>query len=906
LGKGGKMNFLYNIIIFPIAQIIEFVFVFTQKIFKETGLSLTAVSIAVSVLCLPLYNVAEKWQSLERDLQKRLKPKVDKIKAVFKGDDRYMILSAYYRQNHYHPIYAMRSSFGFLIQIPFFIAAYSYLSHFEALKDAHFLIFSNLGAPDSLLKFGGIGINILPILMTLINIISGAVYTRGFPVREKVQLYGMAAVFLVLLYNSPAGLVLYWTFNNIFSLLKNFYTAIKFRRKNIVLYAFVSLLFVLLALYVLFFHRGGGNIRKLIALASCFAALFPWLLRFANRHVSNRQVLQVLIEGFSNLPKSAITGIFIISCLCIWALLGLVAPSLLISASPTEFSFIDTYDSPLFFLFNTASQAFGFFVLWPLCLYALFSTKIKKMFAITFMSIAVITSCNVFLFPGNYGPVSVMLEFSENIGHSLSSNVINILCLLTGVSVFLFLLFRGFVKIIIPVFSMCFMSFCVLSLINGIEIERSHAQITDFYDVENKTVTEIEPIFHLSKTGKNVVVLMLDRAVSLFIPYIFEEDPELNNAYSGFVLYPNTVSFAPYTSYGAPPIFGGYDSTPQAFNERNDVTLRQKHNEALLMLPALFSGAGYSVTVSDLPYVNYLYLSDMGFFDSLPNTKGYITDSVYTDLWLKEHGFSFPSVSDTLKRNIFWYALLRASPYILRRGIYLNGSWCSPNPDSFLITMLNGYSVLDYLPRLTDFDAKTENTAAIIVNNVAHHSSFLQAPDYRPVPFVTDFGKGPFKSSSTYHVNAASIKRLAEWFDFLKENDVYNNTRIILVSDHGCQENLGAKTELPFKIHGVNALLLVKDFDASGPPRTDKSFMSNADVPSLALQDLFDDPRNPYTGNPINMDAKQKPLYVFISAPLGNGHLAYADDTRMPLNPEKDYYVHTNIFDPKNWEKAKK
>jgi hypothetical protein len=88
--------------------------------------------------------------------------------------------------------------------------------------------------------------------------------------------------------------------------------------------------------------------------------------------------------------------------------------------------------------------------------------------------------------------------------------------------------------------------------------------------------------------------------------------------------------------------------------------------------------------------------------------------------------------------------------------------------------------------------------------------------------------------------------------------------------------------------------------------RTDNSFMTNADVPSLALQGLFDDPRNPYTGNPINMDAKQKALYIFMSAPPANAHLVYADDTHIPLNPEKDYYVHTNIFEPANWEKADK
>jgi membrane protein insertase Oxa1/YidC/SpoIIIJ len=148
------MNILYNIIIYPIIQIIEFVFVFAQKAFKETGVSIMAVSGAVSLLCLPLYNVAEKWQRIERDAQKKLKPKIDKIKAVFRGDEQYMILSAYYRQNHYHPVYAMRNTFSLLIQIPFFIAAYSFLSHLDALKEAHFLFISDMGAPDGMVKIG--------------------------------------------------------------------------------------------------------------------------------------------------------------------------------------------------------------------------------------------------------------------------------------------------------------------------------------------------------------------------------------------------------------------------------------------------------------------------------------------------------------------------------------------------------------------------------------------------------------------------------------------------------------------------------------------------------------------------------------------------------------------------------
>jgi YidC/Oxa1 family membrane protein insertase len=860
-------------------------------VFKETGISIISVSAAVSVLCLPLYSVAEKWQRLERGTQKKLKPKADKIRAVFKGDEQYMILSAYYRQNHYHPVYAMRNTFSLLIQIPFFIAAYSYLSHLEALKGSRFLFIGDMGAPDALLKIGAVSVNLLPILMTLINIVSGAVYTRGFPARDKAQLYGMAAVFLVLLYNSPSGLVLYWTLNNFFSLGKNCYNVFSFHRKYIFLNMFISILLVLSSFYILFIHRGNVNLRIIIAVLMCITILVIWIWRVIKKYISKREYIV--------LSEKAATHIFMISCLCIWALLGMVTPSLLISASPADFSFIGTYKNPLFFLFNTASQATGSFIFWPLCLYVLFSAKTKKILSLVFMAAAIFSIINVFLFPGNYGLISVTLEFSESVGHGSHSIIINLLVLNSFTLIFLFLLYKNMIKTVIYTFVICFSALTVLSIVNISKIQQSYKRIALYYKPENKTVKELSPIFNLSKTGKNVVVIMLDRAISVFIPYIFDESPELNDKYSGFTYYPNTVSFNGYTRIGAPPIFGGYDATPTAMNDRPNVPVKQKHNEALLMMPVLFSDAGYSVTATDSPYANYTDPPDMSIYDGIQNTRAYITDSVYTDVWLKEHGLSLPSVSDTLRRSISWYSLLRGAPYFLREGIYLKGSWCSTIENSRLIKTLNGYAVLDYLPRLTDFNPKSENTALFFVNNTTHETSFLQAPDYRLVSSVTNYGSSPFKKESAYHINAASIKRLSEWFDYMKKNNIYDNTRIIIVSDHGPEVNFVKKIGLPLNVEQFNPLLMVKDFNSTHSFRTDNTFMSNADVPSLTMQDLISNPKNPYTGNAVNMSAKQKPLYINIAGSI------FLHNT-IRLDPKKDYYVHDNIFDPDNWEKVEK
>ena len=99
------LNFLYTVIIYPLIQIIEFSFVLFDSVFKNEGIAVIGVSLAVSVLCLPLYIVAEHWQQIQRDTEKKLDPGINRIKSVFKGDEQYMILTTFYKENHYHPLW---------------------------------------------------------------------------------------------------------------------------------------------------------------------------------------------------------------------------------------------------------------------------------------------------------------------------------------------------------------------------------------------------------------------------------------------------------------------------------------------------------------------------------------------------------------------------------------------------------------------------------------------------------------------------------------------------------------------------------------------------------------------------------------------------------------------------------
>jgi hypothetical protein len=188
-----------------------------------------------------------------------------------------------------------------------------------------------------------------------------------------------------------------------------------------------------------------------------------------------------------------------------------------------------------------------------------------------------------------------------------------------------------------------------------------------------------------------------------------------------------------------------------------------------------------------------------------------------------------------------------------------------------------------------------------MVNNTTHENWYLQAPLYKPQLTVTDYGKGPFNKEVWYHVNNAAIKRLSDYFDFLKSNDVYDNTRIILVSDHGILDNsYVTKTGLPFHVDHFNPLLLVKDFNAKGQIKTDMTFMTNADVPALAMKDLIENPANPFTDNAITTNRKNDPLLILID------RVHSKNENEIELNVRNTYYVHDNIFDEKNWNRLEK
>ena len=886
---------LYTVILYPLVQIIEIAFMLFDKLFDNTGIAVMGVSFVVTVLCLPLYIVAEKWQQLERDTQARLKGGVDRIKAVFKGDEQYMILSTYYRQNHYHPMMALRSSFGLLIQVPFFMAAYSCLSSLPALQGESFLFIRNMGEADALFSIGSFTVNILPIAMTVINIVAGAIYTKGFPFKEKAQIYGMALLFLVILYNSPAGLVLYWTMNNIFSLVKNIFY--KLKHPVWVLYILMCAGIVFAGVFVLFIYDGGASMTKRLAAVIPMACLMltPFVLK-ATEWLFAHPLASLMADSKTR------RWLFLFSAGALAVLAGLVLPSSLIASSVQEFSNIGEYGNPRAFLADSFWQAIGLFVFWPACIFFLFREKIQSLLATSFTVGLAWALLNAFVFTGNYGSMDVTLKFPDGFSNpNMGYMLVNLLVLGLAAIVMIVLLRWNKQKILSSVCLIATISFVVFGFINISTINRDYTSFQEGAGANAGDTMEIEPVFHLSKTGKNVVVLMLDRAESAYFEYILDDQPEIKDAFTGFTYYKNTLGYNSHTLIGAPPLYGGYEYTPFAFNSRPEIKLKDKHNEALLLMPRILTEeAGFTATLSDSSWGNYSYVADMRFTDGYEKIEGIKIQGRYTGKFKKEFPSTASSVSleDGLKRNLLWVSIFREVPAIARSVIYYKGSYLKGEAAMDTDTLLDAYSALEYLPDLTDFSS-IQDSFLMITNEAPHSNEDISSFN------LVDSSTLSYPNSAGYYTNTVSLLALSRWFNYLKENGVYDNTRIIIVSDHGM--GYGEKSTEGYDTASLvnnnkddyHALLLVKDFNASGEIATDMTFMTNADVPTLALEGIVENPTNPFTGNPINFDAKASGVYIT------------TDDIFMPHHGKSDfvftvrddlwYHVKDNIFIDSNW-----
>lgn len=198
----------YGVITFfakPLFLLLEWLF----GILSNWGWAIIALTLIVRIVLYPLtYKGMVSMQKL-----KDLAPKLKEIQTKYKGDSQKLQLHMMdlYKKHKVNP---MGGCLPLLLQIPVFFAIYRVLYNAVELKDSAWLFWiKDLSAMDPYF--------VLPILMGATMYLQQQLSPATFndPTQEKIFKL-LPVFFTIFLITFPAGLILYWTVNNIFSIIQ--------------------------------------------------------------------------------------------------------------------------------------------------------------------------------------------------------------------------------------------------------------------------------------------------------------------------------------------------------------------------------------------------------------------------------------------------------------------------------------------------------------------------------------------------------------------------------------------------------------------------------------------------------------------------------------------------------------
>jgi YidC/Oxa1 family membrane protein insertase len=183
------------------------------------GWVIVLITVIIKMLFWPL--TAASTRSMKR--MQALAPELKVLKEKYKDDQQKFVQKQMelWKKNKVSP---MSGCLPMLIQTPVFIGFFTMIRSAIELRGAHFLWVADLSKPDTLFMIPGIDFpfNLLPLLMGASMLWQSHLTppSPGMdPAQAKMMRY-MPLLFLVFLYNYSAGLALYWTVNNLLTIVQ--------------------------------------------------------------------------------------------------------------------------------------------------------------------------------------------------------------------------------------------------------------------------------------------------------------------------------------------------------------------------------------------------------------------------------------------------------------------------------------------------------------------------------------------------------------------------------------------------------------------------------------------------------------------------------------------------------------
>ncbi|RKX93307.1 MAG: hypothetical protein DRZ90_12960 [Spirochaetes bacterium] len=405
---------------------------------------------------------------------------------------------------------------------------------------------------------------------------------------------------------------------------------------------------------------------------------------------------------------------------------------------------------------------------------------------------------------------------------------------------------------------------------------------------------ESDRVHSFSRTEKNVILFIPDMFNGGYLQSIKEERPDIIEKLTGFTWYPDTTAVSSYTITSMPALLAGNNYTPEGMNNQpgsNWAKLSAVYDEALVPLVE----KGWNVSLTD-PFWKV---------SSEQKEKLNVTHSkLYYPYWSFLNGIDTSHLIEAEDSTVLtMLGVLSSAPYFLKRAVYSDGNWVViPNTDilaSAALTVEKLYAYLDLLPVISRTDSE-KPTFKYIHSKMTHHPHAIDADgnirfDAYPDPLI----KSSIQGRGAYFAAKEFLILLTNFTDWLKSEEIYNNTMIVVVADHGNRE--GDDPTTPEDIESVmgqkvvysrmHPLLMVKEFADNSDFNEDLQLMSNGDVMELISQAI---------------DLKEAGYYE-IDRPLSYSNIK-TDHKMFSNRSSVDYQVwqvEDSIFETENWKVLK-
>jgi len=216
-------------ILSPIEKLLKWLLVIFYKIVHNYGVAIIILTLFIKIIFFPL---TKKGSEATLRMQ-ALSPRIKEIQDKYKNNPQKLNqeMANLYKQEGYNPL---SGCLPMLLQFPIFIAMYQLFNNHFDMRGAGFIPgwIPDLSLPEYIVKFpdgfrlpilGWTALRALPFIYVGSQLIYGKV--TQMPGQQsnsqmKLMLYVMPIVFFFVLYNVPSGLLVYWIFSNLLTLVQ--------------------------------------------------------------------------------------------------------------------------------------------------------------------------------------------------------------------------------------------------------------------------------------------------------------------------------------------------------------------------------------------------------------------------------------------------------------------------------------------------------------------------------------------------------------------------------------------------------------------------------------------------------------------------------------------------------------